>query len=148
MIYLAPNTPVNPSVPLAPGVYGPPALASHTLDGDGTGAGGSGGGAGSGSGGGAEAEVIQRRRLTNNIFRASAKIYLHTVLSGDFPACPEIKAAVGETVEALRDVPEERPVTPLGFVPRGFGNTASGSGGLASPLPSMQMPATPTSAVG
>ncbi|EJD49026.1 hypothetical protein AURDEDRAFT_85350 [Auricularia subglabra TFB-10046 SS5] len=52
---------------------------------------------------------------------------------------------------ALRDVPEERPVTPLGFVPRGFGNTGgigSGSGsGLASPLPSMQMPATPTSAV-
>ena len=106
---LAPNTPVNPSVPLAPGVYGPPALASHTLDGDGTGAGGSGGGAGSGTAGGAEAEVIQRRRLTNNIFRASAKIYLHTVLSGDFPACPEIKAAVGETVEALRDVPETRP---------------------------------------
>ena len=51
--------------------------------------------------------------------------------------------------DLLRDVPEERPVTPLGFVPRGFGNTASGSGsgGLASPLPSLQMPATPTSAV-
>lgn len=39
---------------------------------------------------------------------------------------------------ALRDVPEERPVTPLGFVPRGFGNASSsgfGGGGSSSPLP-------------
>ncbi|KZW02860.1 hypothetical protein EXIGLDRAFT_759572 [Exidia glandulosa HHB12029] len=39
---------------------------------------------------------------------------------------------------ALRDVPEERPVTPLGFIPsaaRGFGNTNAGP---SSPLPQIQ----------
>ena len=102
--YLAPNTPVNPIVPLQPGMYGPPALASHTAD---SGGGGGAGGAGAGVGGGAEAEVIQRRRLTNAIFRASAKVYLHTVLSGDYPACPEIVGAVTETIGALHDVPEQ-----------------------------------------
>ncbi|KAH9945024.1 fungal-specific transcription factor domain-containing protein [Epithele typhae] len=51
-------------------------------------------------------DVAQRRRLTNSIFRASAKVYLHTVLSGDYPACPEIMGAVGETIDALREVPE------------------------------------------
>ncbi|KAI0707175.1 fungal-specific transcription factor domain-containing protein [Earliella scabrosa] len=55
---------------------------------------------------GPNAEVAQRRRLTNNIFRASAKVYLHTVLSGDYPACPEIMNAVTETIEALREVPD------------------------------------------
>ncbi|OSC98252.1 hypothetical protein PYCCODRAFT_1418035 [Trametes coccinea BRFM310] len=46
-----------------------------------------------------------RRRLTNDIFRASAKVYLHTVLSGDYPACPDIIAAVSETIDALQRVP-------------------------------------------
>ncbi|KAI0671469.1 fungal-specific transcription factor domain-containing protein [Trametes maxima] len=54
-------------------------------------------------------EVAQRRRLTNDIFRASAKVYLHTVLSGDYPPCPEIMAAVTETVDALRRVPLDAP---------------------------------------
>ncbi|KAI0330264.1 hypothetical protein GY45DRAFT_1251195 [Cubamyces sp. BRFM 1775] len=53
-------------------------------------------------------EVAQRRRLTNDIFRASARVYLHTVLSGDYPACPEIMNAVAETIEALRRVPMAR----------------------------------------
>ncbi|RDX57063.1 hypothetical protein K466DRAFT_574118 [Polyporus arcularius HHB13444] len=59
-----------------------------------------------GAGQGPDAEVVQRRRLTNAIFRASAKVYLHTVLSGDYPACPEIMNAVKETIDALREVPD------------------------------------------
>ncbi|KAI0360197.1 hypothetical protein OH77DRAFT_1394288 [Trametes cingulata] len=54
-------------------------------------------------------EVAQRRRLTNDIFRASAKVYLHTVLSGDYPGCPEIMNAVTETIEALQRVPTDSP---------------------------------------
>ncbi|KAI0925529.1 hypothetical protein AcW1_007951 [Taiwanofungus camphoratus] len=56
--------------------------------------------------GGADPAVAARRRLTNDIFRASARVYLHTVLSGDFPSCPEIVAGVAETLECLRRVPE------------------------------------------
>jgi len=52
-------------------------------------------------------EVAQRRRLTNDIFRASARVYLHTVLSGDYPSCPEIIAGVAETIECLRRVPTQ-----------------------------------------
>ncbi|EIW57279.1 uncharacterized protein TRAVEDRAFT_125655 [Trametes versicolor FP-101664 SS1] len=55
------------------------------------------------------AEVVQRRRLTNDIFRASAKVYLHTVLSGDYPACPEIVNAVTETIDALSRIPMDAP---------------------------------------
>lgn len=55
-----------------------------------------------------EAEVNQRRKLTNDIFRASAKIYLHTVISGDYPACPEIVSAVRETIDCLQRVPRDR----------------------------------------
>lgn len=51
-------------------------------------------------------EIYQRRRLTNQIFRASAKVYLHTVLSGDHPSSPEISAAVTETIDCLRRVPQ------------------------------------------
>jgi len=50
-------------------------------------------------------EVYQRRKLTNDIFRASARVYLHTVLSGDYPSSPEISAAVTETIECLKRVP-------------------------------------------
>jgi hypothetical protein len=46
------------------------------------------------------------RALTSAVFRASARVYLHTVLSGDAPGCPEIAAAVTETVDALRKIPE------------------------------------------
>jgi len=51
-------------------------------------------------------EIYQRRSLTNDIFRASAKVYLHTVLSGDHPSSPEISAAVTETIDCLRRVPQ------------------------------------------
>ncbi|TBU50366.1 fungal-specific transcription factor domain-containing protein [Dichomitus squalens] len=97
---LAPASPHNPLVPLQAGMYGPQAQHSHMYP---NGVGGSGGG----GGGGGEADVVWRRRLTNNIFRASAKVYLHTVLSGDYPACPEIQNAVTETIGALHDVPDQ-----------------------------------------
>jgi len=51
-------------------------------------------------------QVYQRRRLTNDIFRASARVYLHTVLSGDYPSSPEISSAVTETIECLKRVPQ------------------------------------------
>lgn len=51
-------------------------------------------------------EIYQRRRLTNDIFRASARVYLHTVLSGDHPSSAEISNAVTETITALRRVPQ------------------------------------------
>lgn len=54
------------------------------------------------------AEVELRRSLTNDIFRASAKLYLHTVLSGDFPLCPEIKESVTDVVECLKRIPHDR----------------------------------------
>jgi len=55
-------------------------------------------------------EVAQRRRLTNDIFRASARVYLHTVLSGDYPSCPEIITGVAETIDCLRRVPTQNAV--------------------------------------
>jgi hypothetical protein len=55
----------------------------------------------------AESDSEKCRRLTSAVFRASARIYLHTVLSGDSPGCPEIMAAVNDTVACLRRVPEE-----------------------------------------
>jgi hypothetical protein len=51
-------------------------------------------------------EVYQRRKLTNDVFRASARVYLHTVLSGDYPSSPEISAAVTETIDCLKRVPQ------------------------------------------
>jgi C6 transcription factor Pro1 len=57
---------------------------------------------------GAVTEVEERRRLTNDIFRASARVYLHTVLSGDYPGCDEIAAAVKETIECLQRVPRHK----------------------------------------
>jgi len=54
-------------------------------------------------------EILQRRRLTNEIFRASARVYLHTVLSGENPSCPEIMHGVADTIHALRQVPTESP---------------------------------------
>ncbi|THH00366.1 hypothetical protein EW026_g2147 [Hermanssonia centrifuga] len=54
-------------------------------------------------------EVELRRQLTNDIFRASARVYLHTVLSGDHPSCPEIIDAVTDTINCLRRVPLDKP---------------------------------------
>ncbi|EMD33987.1 hypothetical protein CERSUDRAFT_86754 [Gelatoporia subvermispora B] len=64
----------------------------------------------------ADAEVAARRRLTNDIFRASARVYLHTVLSGDYPLCPEIVSGVTETIDALRRVPTHLPSVSRGVV--------------------------------
>lgn len=62
-------------------------------------------------GSGLDATDVQlRRHLTNDIFRASARVYLHTVLSGDYPSCPEIVQGVSETIECLYRVPLDRPL--------------------------------------
>ena len=61
------------------------------------------------------AEVIERGRLTNDIFRTSAKVYLLTVLSEDNPVSPEIICAVAEAIEALKAV-LERPSWHRSFV--------------------------------
>lgn len=46
-----------------------------------------------------------RRRLVSNVFRASAKVYLHSVISGGFPETPEIVNGVQETINCLKAVP-------------------------------------------
>lgn len=50
----------------------------------------------------AETEKSRLRRLTSAVFRMSALVYLHSVLSGDYPLCPEIMDNVTETVMCLR----------------------------------------------
>ncbi|KAG6334493.1 hypothetical protein ID866_4604 [Astraeus odoratus] len=47
-------------------------------------------------------ERARQRSLTSEVFRASAHVYLHSVISGDYPQCPEIIEAVNETVRCLR----------------------------------------------
>ncbi|KAG2051685.1 hypothetical protein BDR06DRAFT_577442 [Suillus hirtellus] len=51
---------------------------------------------------GFESEMSRRRRLTSDVFRASALVYLHSVISGDHPQCPEIMSNIAETVNCLR----------------------------------------------
>ncbi|KAF8589457.1 hypothetical protein K439DRAFT_1645074 [Ramaria rubella] len=46
-----------------------------------------------------------RRRLAANVFRASARVYLHSVLSGCRPNVKEIAFGVDETVNILKRVP-------------------------------------------
>lgn len=50
----------------------------------------------------ADTEKSRLRRLTSDVFRASALVYLHSVISGDYPQCPEIMDNVTETVKCLR----------------------------------------------
>ena len=57
--------------------------------------------------GGLEDTLERRRHYTAEIFRAAARLYLHTVLSGDLPECPEIAEGVRDVVTALRRVPLE-----------------------------------------
>ena len=57
-----------------------------------------------------QAEVEISRSHTNDIFRASARLYLHTVLSGDYPSCPEIIESVTDVINCLEKVPLERSV--------------------------------------
>ncbi|KAF8843692.1 hypothetical protein BDN67DRAFT_923411 [Paxillus ammoniavirescens] len=49
-----------------------------------------------------EKQRARQRRLTSEVFRASAHVYLHSVISGDFPQCPDIIEAVDKTVECLK----------------------------------------------
>jgi hypothetical protein len=49
-----------------------------------------------------DTEKSRRRRLTSDVFRASALVYLHSVISGDHPQCPEIMCNITETVKCLR----------------------------------------------
>lgn len=46
-----------------------------------------------------------RRRLAANVFRSSARVYLHSVLSGCMPQVEEIHSAVDETVRFLQMIP-------------------------------------------
>ena len=57
------------------------------------------------AGGGVPDELSAKRRLTADIFRATARVYLHSVISGEHPGCPEIRDGVHETIECLRRVP-------------------------------------------
>jgi C6 transcription factor Pro1 len=50
-------------------------------------------------------DLQAKRRLTADIFRATARVYLHSVLSGEIPGCPDIRNGVRETIECLRRVP-------------------------------------------
>jgi hypothetical protein len=54
-----------------------------------------------------DAHAAHYRALTAPVFRAAARVYLHSVLSGDMPGCHEIAGAVNDTVLALRRVPPE-----------------------------------------
>jgi hypothetical protein len=70
-----------------------------------------------GAGAGAVADDLSaKRRLTADIFRATARVYLHSVISGEHPGCPEIRDGVHETIDCLRRVPA------------GSGGSGSGSG--------------------
>ena len=57
------------------------------------------------AGGGIPDELSEKRRLTADIFRATARVYLHSVISGENPGCPEIRDGVRETIECLRRLP-------------------------------------------
>lgn len=46
-----------------------------------------------------------RRRLAANVFRSSARVYLHSILSGCMPQVEEIHTGVDETVRFLRMIP-------------------------------------------
>lgn len=51
----------------------------------------------------ADAEISH---LTSAVFRASALVYLHSVISGNHPQCPEIMGYIAETVKFLRRAEE------------------------------------------
>ena len=56
-------------------------------------------------GSGISDDLSAKRRLTADIFRSTARVYLHSVISGEHPGCPEIRDGVRETIECLRRVP-------------------------------------------
>ncbi|KZT41857.1 hypothetical protein SISSUDRAFT_209673 [Sistotremastrum suecicum HHB10207 ss-3] len=56
-------------------------------------------------------EMEFRRKVVSDVFRASARVYLHTVLSKGYPSCPEIEDGVAETIECLKLVPPQEGMT-------------------------------------
>src|ERR1700722_5865256 len=50
-----------------------------------------------------------QRQYTSEIFRSSTRVYLHSILSGGYPECPEIKEGVRETILHLQRVPHTVP---------------------------------------
>jgi len=50
-------------------------------------------------------DLDTRRRLAANVFRSSARVYLHSVLSGCLPHVEEIACGVEETLNILKKVP-------------------------------------------
>ncbi|KAJ7261732.1 fungal-specific transcription factor domain-containing protein [Mycena haematopus] len=49
-----------------------------------------------------ETETQLARELSNNIFRAATRVYVRSIVSGDYPHVPEIIEAVDETMGYLR----------------------------------------------
>ncbi|KAI0052303.1 hypothetical protein FA95DRAFT_1553622 [Auriscalpium vulgare] len=82
---------------------------------------------------GGDDDIGRRRRYTADIFRGAAKIYLHSVLSGEHPLNPEIRDGVAAVVATLRKLP---PVQPGGSPTHAnahlHGGGAAGSGAYAS----------------
>jgi hypothetical protein len=52
------------------------------------------------------------RQYSSEIFRASTSVYLHSVVSGDFPAVPEIKKGVKDMIDCLNEIPALEPSSP------------------------------------
>jgi hypothetical protein len=53
-----------------------------------------------------EEDINWQRRRTSEVFRSSTRVYLHSVISGDHPHCPEIAESVKDTISCLKAVPE------------------------------------------
>jgi hypothetical protein len=49
-------------------------------------------------------DLVYQRYVTSHVFCASARVYLHSVLSGDYPSCPDIVKAIDETIGCLDQV--------------------------------------------
>jgi hypothetical protein len=51
--------------------------------------------------------VVYSRYITSNIFRASALLYLHSVVSGGYPHVVQIRMAVEEVMRWIRRIPKK-----------------------------------------
>jgi len=49
---------------------------------------------------------VPQAKIDERYLPGEREVYLHTVLSGDYPSSPEISAAVTETIEYLKRVPQ------------------------------------------
>lgn len=50
-------------------------------------------------------DLAMYRQYSSEIFRASTSVYLHSVVSGDYPAVGEIRRGVREMIECLEEIP-------------------------------------------